>query len=77
MMGIFSDMIELILEISMDDFSVFGDSYEGCLENLREVLERCQEKNLVLNWEKNSLHGDTRDCPRPHSIKKRNRGGQG
>ena len=36
----------------MDDFSVFGDSYEGCLENLRRVLEMCQEKNLVLNWEK-------------------------
>ena len=52
MMGIFSDMIELILEIFMDDFSVFGDSYQGCLENLRKVLERCQEKNLVLNWEK-------------------------
>ena len=52
MMGIFSDMIELILEIFIDDFSVFGDSYEGCLENLRKVLERCQEKNLVLNWEK-------------------------
>ena len=52
MMGIFSDMIELILEIFMDDFSVFGDSYEGCLENLRKVFERCQEKNLVLNWEK-------------------------
>ena len=52
MMGIFSDMIEHILEIFMDDFSVFGDSYEGCLKNLRRVLERCQEKNLVLNWEK-------------------------
>ena len=52
MMGIFSDMIEHILDIFTDDFSVFGDSYEGCLENLRRVLERCQEKNLVLNWEK-------------------------
>ena len=52
MMGIFSDMIELIFEIFMDHFSVFGDSYEGCLENLRKVLERCQEKPLVLNWEK-------------------------
>ena len=52
MMGIFSYMIEHILEIFMDDFSVFRDSYEGCLENLRRVLERCQEKNLVLNWEK-------------------------
>ena len=45
MMGIFSDMIELILGIIMDDFSVFGDSYEGCLENLQKVLERCLEKN--------------------------------
>ena len=52
MIGIFSYMIEHILEIFMDDFSVFGDSYEGCLENLWRVLERCQEKNLVLNWEK-------------------------
>ena len=52
MMGIFSDMIEIILEIFMDDFSVFGDSFESCLENLRKVLERCQEKNIVLNWEK-------------------------
>ena len=52
MMGIFSDMIEVILEIFMDDFSIFVDSYEGCLENLHRVLERCQEKNLVLNWEK-------------------------
>ena len=52
MMGIFSDLIELLLEIFMDDFSIFLDSYEGCLENLWKVLERCQEKNLVLNWEK-------------------------
>ena len=52
MMGIISDMIEHVLEIFMDNFFVFGDSYEGCLENLRRVLERCKEKNLVLNWEK-------------------------
>ena len=52
MMGIFSDTIEHILEIFMDDFFVFGDSYEGCLKILRRVLEKCQEKKLVLNWEK-------------------------
>ena len=52
MMGIFSDMIEYILDISMDNFSVFGDSYEGFLENLTRVLKRCQDKKLVLNWEK-------------------------
>ena len=57
MMGIFSDMIEHILEIFMDDFSIFGNSYEGCLENLKRVLKRCQEKNLVLNWEKGIVLG--------------------
>ena len=33
MMGFLSYMIEKIMKIFMDDFSVFGDSYEGCLEN--------------------------------------------
>ncbi|XP_042008934.1 uncharacterized protein LOC121757457 [Salvia splendens] len=41
-----------IMEIFMDDFSVFGSSFDFCLENLRRVLQRCEESNLVLNWEK-------------------------
>ena len=36
----------------MDDFSVFGDSFDLCLANLDRVLKRCEETNLVLNWEK-------------------------
>ena len=52
MMSIFSDMIENFLEVFMDDFSIHGSSFEVCLDNLRQVLERCREKNLVLNWEK-------------------------
>ena len=36
----------------MDDFFVFGSSFDECLSNLRKVLERCREKNLTLNWEK-------------------------
>jgi len=36
----------------MDDFSIFGKSYECCLDNLDFVLKRCIESNLVLNWEK-------------------------
>lgn len=51
-MGIFSDMVEKIVEEFMDDFSIFGDSFTMCLENLRKVLERCEEKHLLLNWEK-------------------------
>ena len=36
----------------MDDFSVYGSSFEDCLRNLETVLQRCQDKNLALNWEK-------------------------
>ena len=36
----------------MDDFSVLGNSFENCLENLRSVFIRCEETNLILNWEK-------------------------
>ncbi|XP_073016723.1 uncharacterized protein [Primulina eburnea] len=52
MMAIFHDMIEDFIEIFMDDFSVFGSSFDTCLINLSKVLERCEESNLVLNWEK-------------------------
>ncbi|XP_070029864.1 uncharacterized protein [Nicotiana sylvestris] len=52
MMSIFSDMVEDFLEVFMDDFLVVGDSFEHCLNNLRQVLKRCEETNLVLNWEK-------------------------
>ncbi|XP_076883508.1 uncharacterized protein LOC143532304 [Bidens hawaiensis] len=40
------------MEIFMDDFSVFGNSFDHCLENLRKMFIRCEEANLVLNWEK-------------------------
>ena len=52
MMAIFSDLIENIMEVFMDDFSVYGSSFDACLANLSRVLKRCEESNLVLNWEK-------------------------
>ncbi|KAL4280231.1 hypothetical protein GQ457_03G025460 [Hibiscus cannabinus] len=52
MVTIFSDMVEDFLEIFMDDFSVFGDNFDTCLSNLEKVLTRCEETDLVLNWEK-------------------------
>ncbi|KAL1333587.1 hypothetical protein AAHE18_11G111800 [Arachis hypogaea] len=52
MLSIFSDMVEKFLEVFMDDFSVYGDSFSSCLDHLKLVLKRCQETNLVLNWEK-------------------------
>ena len=51
-MAIFSDMVECIIKIFMDDFSVFGSSFDHYLRNLALVLERCEETNLVLNREK-------------------------
>ncbi|GJU99945.1 reverse transcriptase domain-containing protein [Tanacetum coccineum] len=52
MMAIFHDMIEKTMEVFMDDFSVFGDSFASCLSNLNKMLKRCEDTNLVLNWEK-------------------------
>jgi len=45
-------MLEDLLEVFMDDFFVVRDSFEHCLDNHRQVLKRCEETNLVLNWEK-------------------------
>ncbi|CAN6547338.1 unnamed protein product [Malus baccata var. baccata] len=52
MVSIFSDYVERIIEIFMDDFSVFGNSFDNCLDNLTLILKHCVETNLVLNWEK-------------------------
>ncbi|XP_049381305.1 uncharacterized protein LOC125845836 [Solanum stenotomum] len=51
-MTIFHDMVEDFLEVFKDDFSVFGKSFEICLRNLDQVLARCEDTDLVLNWEK-------------------------
>ncbi|GJT41303.1 reverse transcriptase domain-containing protein [Tanacetum coccineum] len=52
MMAIFYDMIEKTMEVFMDDFSIFRDSFDSCLSNLEKMLKRCEDTNLVLNWEK-------------------------
>jgi hypothetical protein len=49
MINIFSDIVEQFMEIFMDDFSVFGSSFQECLHHLTLVLMMCKEKNLVLN----------------------------
>nr|GEV28063.1 DNA-directed DNA polymerase [Tanacetum cinerariifolium] len=52
MIAIFHDMIEKMMKVFMDDFLVFGDSFSSCFTNLDKMLKHCEEKNLVLNWEK-------------------------
>ncbi|XP_070036178.1 uncharacterized protein [Nicotiana tomentosiformis] len=62
MLAIFIDMVEDIMEVFMDDFSMVGDSFEDCLHKLRRVLKRLAfeelKKRLVTapiivapNWE--------------------------
>ncbi|CAM8896974.1 unnamed protein product [Rhodiola kirilowii] len=50
--SIFSDMIGSFIEVFMDDFTVHGDTFDACLDNLSTVLARCVSMNLVLNYEK-------------------------
>ncbi|GKB29185.1 reverse transcriptase domain-containing protein [Tanacetum coccineum] len=52
MTAIFHELIEDSIEVFMDDFSVFGSSFDHYLRNLEKMLKRCEETNLILNWEK-------------------------
>ncbi|KAL0312801.1 UNVERIFIED_CONTAM: Retrovirus-related Pol polyprotein from transposon.6 [Sesamum radiatum] len=52
MISVFGDFIDHFMEVFMDDFSVYASSFNACLVNLGKVLQRCEETNLVLNWEK-------------------------
>jgi len=52
MTAIFSYYIDKFMEVFMNDFSVFGLSFDECLVNLSTMLKRCEEVNLVLSWEK-------------------------
>ncbi|GJV93678.1 reverse transcriptase domain-containing protein [Tanacetum coccineum] len=52
MLAIFHDMIEESVKVFMDDFSVFRNSFETCLNNLDKMIQHCKDAHLVLNWEK-------------------------
>ncbi|GJU61181.1 reverse transcriptase domain-containing protein [Tanacetum coccineum] len=52
MTAIFHELIEDSMEVFMEDFFVLGNSFDHCLKNLEKMLKRCEETNLVLNWEK-------------------------
>ncbi|GJW71206.1 reverse transcriptase domain-containing protein [Tanacetum coccineum] len=52
MLAIFHDMVKKTMEVFMDDFSVFGNSFETCLSHLDKMLKRCEDTNICLNWDK-------------------------
>jgi hypothetical protein len=49
MMSIFFDMTEEIIKVFMDDFSIYGKTFDDYLKNLDKLLQSCEEKHLVLN----------------------------
>nr|GEZ21770.1 reverse transcriptase domain-containing protein [Tanacetum cinerariifolium] len=52
MLAIFHDMVEKTMEVFMDDFLVFGNSFKTCLSRLDKMLQMCEDTKLCLNWEK-------------------------
>nr|GEZ75730.1 reverse transcriptase domain-containing protein [Tanacetum cinerariifolium] len=52
MLAVFHDMVEKTMEVFMDDFLVFGNSFENYLSRLDKMLQRYEDTNLSLNWEK-------------------------
>eukprot|EP00253_Pinus_taeda_P008492 PITA_08492 len=51
-LAIFADLVHECVEVYMDDFTVYGNTYDDCLKNLEKVLQRCIETNLSLSNEK-------------------------
>jgi hypothetical protein len=49
---LFADYIEKIMEVFMDDFSVYGTYFDNFLFSINKVLQRCEDQHIVLNWEK-------------------------
>ena len=50
--AIFSDIVDKFLAVFMDDFFIFGPTFDDCLQNLTKILKKCVETNLMLSWKK-------------------------
>ncbi|GKA06753.1 reverse transcriptase domain-containing protein [Tanacetum coccineum] len=68
MLAIFHDMIEESVEVFMDDFSVFGNSFNTCLNNLDKMLQRCKRSSRS-KMGKMSLYGQRRNYARTQGIR--------
>ncbi|GKA43752.1 reverse transcriptase domain-containing protein [Tanacetum coccineum] len=52
MTAIFHDMVEDFMEVFMDNFSVFGSSFENCLENLDKMLASMERRKRFFSQAK-------------------------
>ena len=74
MTTIFSNFCEKIVEVFMDNFSVYGTSFDDCLSNLDRVLQRCElipqrivtGYRMVIDFIK--LNKDTRKIVTPYLL---------
>eukprot|EP00253_Pinus_taeda_P005550 PITA_05550 len=51
-LAIFADLVHECVEVYMDDFTIYGNTYDDCLNNIEKVLKTCIETNLSLSNEK-------------------------
>lgn len=51
-MFIFTKIIIKFMEVFINNFSIFGDSFGSCLDNLKNLLRRCKETSLFFSWER-------------------------
>ncbi|XP_070035003.1 uncharacterized protein [Nicotiana tomentosiformis] len=58
MSAIFSDMTEKFLEFFMDDFTLFGKTFEDCFHHLTLVIKRYEETNLICHDPKSIIDRD-------------------
>ncbi|GJV81159.1 reverse transcriptase domain-containing protein [Tanacetum coccineum] len=66
MMAIFHDMIEKTMEVFMDDFSVFGNSFENCLSRVDKMLQRSPKKVIEVDKAKVDVIAK---LPHPTTVK--------
>nr|GEU59153.1 reverse transcriptase domain-containing protein [Tanacetum cinerariifolium] len=67
MMAIFHDMIEKTMEVFMDDFSFFGNSFQRCLSHLEKILKRPMTRLL----KKDTLFLFSKECVEAFQTLKR------
>jgi len=48
-LGIFFDLVDDSVDIFMDDFTPYRDSFKEGLENMEKVLERCKQAHVSLS----------------------------
>nr|GEZ13037.1 reverse transcriptase domain-containing protein [Tanacetum cinerariifolium] len=63
MLAIFHDMVEKTMEVFMDDFLVFGNSFENCLSRLDKMLQRIEVNRAKVDVIAKLPHPTTvKDC---------------